>query len=183
MESKIDNNRVSFNIMDLFDGMSEEDLKELGTYYMWDSEVYKTLAYEMKHNLASKSYNESLFNLEKAFFTMEEKEYAPSDWEKDNFKDNVLYTMRHAVKSILEENAQLQAEKYKMENSVSKAYTWIRDHYGMDSAWEFQSTCSSEKYGSPHAYELAREMAEKVDFSKVTEEWVDLMIAKFNPDP
>ena len=182
IETKIENHSLRINIMDLFDNMSEEDLKEIGTYYMWDSEVYKNLAYEMKHNLASKSYNESLFNLEKAFFTMEEKEYAESDWEKDQFKDSVFYTMRQAMKSILEENAQLHAEIYKHNSARSKIYNLVQQKYGDDIAYYVNSMYVSEEYSNPHAYELARDMASKVDIARITELWVDAMIARFNPD-
>jgi hypothetical protein len=180
MEVKIENNKLQFNIMDLFDNMSEEELKELGTYYMWDSEIYKTLAYEMKQNLAAESYNENFFNLEKAFFIMPDK-CQDDDWEQEQFRDDVFHTMKSAVREILKENAKTRIEKFKMSKVIGKAYNWILQNYGSDKAYEFNSMCSSEEYGKPSPYELAESMVKYTDFSKLVEEWVDDMIKKFNP--
>ena len=180
MQVKIESGELLINIYDLFSSLSEEEMEELESHWVWHSSIYKNLSQEMKDNLAGESWNENLFLLEKAFFTMspEEKE---SEWDQENFRDGVFHTMKYAVKEILRENAKKRAEIYKHDCARSKVYNWMISKYGEDVAYEMHKIYNSELYGDPHAYSVSHTMADDIDLVGITEKWVDEMILLFNP--
>ena len=185
MEIKIENGKLVFDIYDLFSNLSEEEMEEVASHYLWHSSIYNNLVKSMKENLAAPHYNEELYILEKSFFTMPEKKEGydyDSEYKRDRFEEDVLYTMRSAVREIIKENAHLKAEVYKHSQAESAVYNWILEKYGNDVAYNLNRVYGNVIYGKPYDYELAREMELQTDFVKLTQDWVAAMNKKFNPE-
>jgi hypothetical protein len=176
MEIKLENGKISIEIHDLFEYMDQEQMEEIAKDYMWHSSMYRNLAQELKSNLAAPHYNEDLFNIEKAFFTLpDESEF----WKEDARKD-IFYTMRTAVLEIAKENAGLRAEVYKRDNAYSVIYNYLKSIYDSDTLYKIHSMYVNKCYDHPAGYELASEMAKNLDISAITDEWIAGMIEKFN---
>jgi hypothetical protein len=180
MEVKIESNQLRINIQDLFENLTEEEMDEVASHYMWNSTIYKNLVSWAKQNLAGEGYNEDLFLVEKAFFTMSPEEIE-NEWEGEYFTDGVFDTMKTAVREILIENAKKKVEIYKHDCARSAVYNWVKATYGDEAAWKMNSIYLEKEFGKPASYELAREMEHQVDFVTLTQDWVAEMIKLFNP--
>jgi hypothetical protein len=180
MEIKVEDGKLSINVYDLFSNLTEEEMEDVAKTYLWHSSIYKNLVQELKENLSGPNYNDSLYQIEKAFFTMDE----PSefyDWDRDHFEDRVFYTMKQAFREILKENAELHVKLYKHDCARAKVYNMISDVYGNDVAYKVNSAYVNEEFAKPYSYELSTQLAEKINFVELTEKWVDEMMKRFNP--
>lgn len=185
MDIELENNQLRINIQDLFENMDEEKLEELAEHYLWNSSVYKNLVQSMKENLASPGFNQELYDLEKAFFTMpleKEDESYEDEYKRNHFESDVLYTMSHIVKEIIRENAKLKAEIWKYTHAHSSLYNWILDRFGNDIAYQANRIHSNTLYEKPHDFELSYQMEKQITISEMIEEWVKAMMKKFNPE-
>ena len=177
MNLKIENNQIRIDIQDLFNDLSEEEMEELAEHYMWHSSLYKNIVKNLKENLASKNYNEEYYQLLKSFFTYDEN---ADHWDRENFDSRIIYVMKYNVQSILEENAKLHVENYKLHNAESTLYNWILENFGHDTAYKFHSAFVDGIHTKPYDFELARDMVEKVDYGYMVEQWVYEMLDKFS---
>jgi hypothetical protein len=121
-------------------------------------------------------FNEELYNIEKAFFTLPDE----SDFWKGDAKKDIFYTMRQAVLEIVKENAKLRADVYKRDNAYSTIYNYIKGRYTDDDVYKIHSMYVSKCYEHPADYELASEMSKNLNISAITDEWIAGMIEKFN---
>jgi hypothetical protein len=181
MDIKIENNELRINIQDLFDQLDDDQLQELEEHFMWHSSIYKNLQETMKNNLAGEGYNETLFKLEKAFFLIPTEDPKSYDWNFDHEKDKILYTMNQAIREILKENARLRSEIYKHGCARLAVYTWLKNNYDEDIAYKANNIYLASQYDEPTAYELSKLTEKEINLKSMVEEWVDNMIAKFNP--
>lgn len=174
MKIEISDGKLVINIPDLFDELGEEKFLSLMEDAQWHIPAYIELKNTLRTQYATENWSQTLYDIRKAFFLLDKDEYE-NRWDTDN----IQRTMRETVRSILRENAKLNAEMYQLRSAVSDVYGWLQRSIGSERAYEMWTMYLNKK-SDIVAHENATEMVKDIPFDEMVDEWTNSMLERFN---
>jgi hypothetical protein len=184
-ECKIDNHgNIKINIYDLLDNLSEEDSLTIIEAFSWTDDVYKKVVENVRNTYSAPNYNDGIYQLRKAFFTM------PINDELEYFEhsplNGIIRIMKDTMKEIITENARINVES----SHKSEGWYAVKD-YLRSAGWNDELIYSIEKIYSEHIYPkdegrrswvFSHELAKKIDSDEFVKIWCEEMYGLFNKD-
>jgi hypothetical protein len=179
-ECKLDSHgNVKISIYELIEEMNGEDKEQMIEILGWQHPVYRQVIKNIRDTCAGKSYNEDMFRLRKAFFTMELEDY--HIYQNEELRD-IQYRMRETMEEILKENAEAHAENRLLQNSIHTIMDELKNRMGENVFSEFWRKHLDDIYPKTDAdrpHIVARELSKKIDMKDFVNLWCENMRKRF----
>lgn len=113
MNIKLENGKVSFDLLDLLIELEDEAKEEIVCHFAWHDAIWDEIKRLVRDEFAAKNYNSKIHELRIEFL------------RSDSVKENIA----HVVESLLEQITHLENSNRDIQKTLWRWESWYRERY------------------------------------------------------